>query len=119
MNADIAKLVKDRMRTLGKNQAWLAEQVGVSIAAVSKWTTTGKISRENVPSVAKALGVTTDQLLGNDSTPAEPERTWLERLTMDEKEMLELYRRCSMEGQVMLKGAARVAPQAGPRRDGD
>lgn len=99
------------MKSLGKNQAWLAERAGVSIAAVSKWATFGKISREKVPAVAEALGLTADQLLGTESPQVE-DRTSLERLTSDEKEMLELYRRCSLEGQLMLKGAARVAPQA-------
>lgn len=118
MSTNIAKVIKFRMKELGRNQAWLAEQAGVSIAAVSKWTTTGKISREKVSSVAEALGLTTDQLLGAEAaTPMQPERTWLERLTIDEKEMLELYRSCSYEGQLMLKGAARVAPQAAPRKE--
>lgn len=118
MSTEIAKVIKTRLKALEKNQAWLAEKAGVSIAAVSKWTATGKISREKVPAVAEALGLTTDQLLRADSSaPAEPERTWLERLTVDEKEMLELYRRCTTEGQLMLKGAARVAPQANPPRD--
>jgi transcriptional regulator with XRE-family HTH domain len=112
MSTDIAKVIKARLKELKQNQAWLAEIAGVSIAAVSKWTKTGKISRDRVPVVAEALGLTTDQLLDVDNAQTEPERTWLERLTVDEKEMLELYRRCSMEGQLMLKGAARVAPQA-------
>jgi transcriptional regulator with XRE-family HTH domain len=112
MSTKIAKVIKTRLKELKRNQAWLAEIAGVSIAAVSKWTKTGNISRDRVPVVAEALGLSTDQLLQVDSAPAEPERTWLERLTADEKEMLELYRRCSHEGQLMLKGAARVAPQA-------
>lgn len=113
MNTDIAKVIKERLKSLERNQAWLAEQVGVSIAAVSKWTTTGKVSRENLPTVAEKLGLTVDQLLGSEPATYEPEKTWLERLNADEKEMLELYRRCTQEGQLMLKGAARVAPQAG------
>lgn len=117
MSTEIAKVIKSRLKELGQNQAWLAELTGVSIAAVSKWTTTGKIARDRVPAVAVALGLTTDQLLRGESVAFEPERTWLERLTGDEKEMLELYRLCSSEGQLMLKGAARVAPQASPSKD--
>jgi hypothetical protein len=59
-----------------------------------------------VPRVAAALGLTTDQLLGT-SAVADAEATWSERLNADEKEMLELYRLCSEEGRLMLKGAAR------------
>ncbi|MGZ4872754.1 MAG: helix-turn-helix domain-containing protein [Candidatus Angelobacter sp.] len=118
MSTEIAKVIKTRLKEMEKNQAWLAEKAGVSVVAVSKWTTTGKISRDNVPAVAEALGLTTDQLLrAEGAAPFAPEKTWLERLTMDEKEMLELYRRCTFEGQLMLKGAARVAPQASPSKD--
>lgn len=93
------------------NQAWLAEKVGVSIAAVSKWTTDGKVARDNVPRVAAALGLTTDQLLGTGA-PAGVEATWSELVNADEKEMLELYRLCSEEGRLMLKGAAREGNKA-------
>lgn len=116
MSTELAKVIKSRLKELQKNQMWLAEKAGVSVVAVSKWTTTGKIARDRLPAVAEALGLTTDQLLRADVSPIEPEKTWLERITMDEKEMLELYRMCSSEGQVMLKGAARVAPQAPPPR---
>jgi hypothetical protein len=59
-----------------------------------------------VPRVAAALGLTTDQLLGT-SALAGDEATWTEWVNADEKEMLELYRLCSPEGRLMLKGAAR------------
>ena len=93
------------------SQAWLAEKVGVSIAAVSKWATDGKVARDNVPRVAAAFGLTTDQLLAT-SVPAGAEATWHEWVNADEKEMLELYRRCSQEGRLMLKGAAREGSKA-------
>jgi transcriptional regulator with XRE-family HTH domain len=64
MTKYVARTIKDRMKAIGMRQAWLAEKVGVSIAAVSKWTTDGKVARDNVPRVAEALGLTTDQLLG-------------------------------------------------------
>jgi transcriptional regulator with XRE-family HTH domain len=106
MTRYVARTIKDRMRAIGMSQAWLAEKVGVSIAAVSKWTTDGKVARDNVPRVAAALGLTTDQLLGTGASVG-AETTWAERVSADEKEMLELYRLCSREGQRMLKGAAR------------
>lgn len=100
------------MKAIGMTQAWLAEKVGVSITAVSKWTKDGKVACDNVPRVAAALGLTTDQLLGADTVRAGTETTWLERVSGDEKEMLELYRQCSPEGQLMLKGAAREGSKA-------
>lgn len=99
------------MKAIGMSQAWLAEKVGVSIAAVSKWTTDGKVARDNVPRVAAALGLTADQLLGTGA-PADADATWLECVSADEKEMLELYRLCSQEGRLMLKGAAREGSKA-------
>lgn len=100
------------MKAIGMSRAWLAEKVGVSIAAVSKWMTDGRVARDNVPRVAEALGLTTDQLLGVGTVTTGPETTWLERVSADEKEMLELYRLCSEEGRLMLKGAAREGSKA-------
>jgi transcriptional regulator with XRE-family HTH domain len=99
------------MKAIGMTQAWLAEKVGVSITAVSKWTTDGKIARDNVPRVAAALGLTTDQLLGTSALVG-GDATWPEWVNADEKEMLELYRLCSQEGRLMLKGAAREGSKA-------
>lgn len=57
------KLIANRLADLKKGQAWLAEKTGVSINAVSKWTKTGKIARKNVPAIASALGISSDELL--------------------------------------------------------
>ncbi|MDE2441083.1 MAG: helix-turn-helix domain-containing protein [Betaproteobacteria bacterium] len=60
---------------MGKTQAWLAEQVGVSDNAVSKWIRTGQISRENIPKVARLTGLYPDELLpDNDTGRTEPTR---------------------------------------------
>lgn len=61
--------IKALLRHLGKSQSWLAEAVGVSDAAVTKWIESGKISRANAILVAKALGVSVDHILqGNRQT---------------------------------------------------
>lgn len=117
MASNTGKIIKDRLRDLGRTQGWLAEEVGVSDNAASKWIKGGNISPEKLPAVARLLGLSVDQLLGNDKVPVVPvviqgEETWLERLTADEKEMLELYRTRSREGQLMVKGAIRAAPEA-------
>jgi transcriptional regulator with XRE-family HTH domain len=111
MTRYVASKIKDRMKAIGMSQAWLAEKVGVSIAAVSRWTKDGKVARDNVPRVAEALGLTTDQLLGAGAL-ASAEAAWSEWVSADEKEMLELYRLCSREGQMMLKSAAREGSKA-------
>ncbi len=58
--------IKQRLSELGETQGWLAEKVGVSDNAVSKWIKTGKISRENAIVVADALRIRVDVLLGTD-----------------------------------------------------
>lgn len=59
----VGQLIKDALSRMGKTQAWLAEKVGVSDNAVSKWIRTGQISRENIPMVARLLGLYPDELL--------------------------------------------------------
>lgn len=56
--------IKTRLKGMGKTQTWLADKVGVSNNAVSKWIKTGEISRENAVLVAGHLGMTVDELLG-------------------------------------------------------
>lgn len=70
----VGNLIKSGLSRMGKTQAWLAEEVGVSDNAVSKWIRTGQISRENIPKVARLLGLYPDELLpGADPSPrAEP-----------------------------------------------
>jgi len=70
--SDIGKRIKGRLDELkagdpSKTQGWLAEEVGVSNNAVSKWIKTGKISRDSAILVAKALGLTLGHLLGEES----------------------------------------------------
>lgn len=77
-NSDISAIglaIQARLRTLRKTQAWLAEQVGVSTNAVSKWMRSDKISRQNAIRVADALAISVDDLLGNVAKPEARERT--------------------------------------------
>lgn len=70
----LGKTIKSRLKTLGKTQAWLAEQVGVSENAVSKWIKTGEIARPNIKPAAEALGIPAAQLLDENPTPDMDER---------------------------------------------
>lgn len=55
------------------NQAKLAEVVGVSEQAVGKWLRTGKIARERIPVIARALNISLEWfLLGVGAMRAEP-----------------------------------------------
>jgi transcriptional regulator with XRE-family HTH domain len=112
--SEIGKIIKGRVKELGKTQEWLAEQVGVSKAAVSKWVRDGKISRESAIKVSQVLEISADRLLlgqAASDAPA-PNETTLERLNSDEKRLLELYRRATSDGQLMIYGAAMVAPKS-------
>jgi transcriptional regulator with XRE-family HTH domain len=70
----IGKTIKTRLKALGHTQAWLAEQVGVSENAVSKWIKTGEISRDNIKPAADALKISVAHLLDQDPTPELDER---------------------------------------------
>ena len=115
MTSPLGKIIKARLSELSKTQEWLAEKTSVSKNAVSKWIRDGKISRENAVSVARVLGLTNDQLLLGqplvDVSP--PNETTLERLDADEKRLIELYRRATRDGRLMIYGAATVAPKEG------
>jgi transcriptional regulator with XRE-family HTH domain len=69
----LGKLIKARLKELKKTQGWLAEQVGVSNVAVTKWIKSGNLSRENLSKVADALKLSVDMLLGGSTWIAENE----------------------------------------------
>jgi transcriptional regulator with XRE-family HTH domain len=71
----LGKTIKSRLKALGRTQAWLAEQIGVSDNAVSKWVKTGEISRENSIECAAALGIGVAQLLDQNPIP-ELDQRW-------------------------------------------
>ncbi len=64
MDTNLGKIIKDRLDELRQTQSWLAEQVGVSNNAVTKWIATGKVSRVNAVKIAQVLKISTDVLLG-------------------------------------------------------
>lgn len=113
MSSPLGKIIKARLTEIGKTQEWLAEQTGVSKNAVSKWIKEGKISRVNAVEAARVLKLTADQLLlGQPLTDVSPSNdTTLERVDAEEKRLLELYRRSTRDGKLMIYGAATVAPK--------
>jgi transcriptional regulator with XRE-family HTH domain len=110
-NSYTAELIGRRLTEMGKTQEWLAEKVGVSINAVSKWTRTGQISRDNAILTARALGLTVGELLHEqpeDMKKEKPESGSLHLvyLTSDELKLVTLYRESTQVGQAMLIAAA-------------
>lgn len=110
MSENIGKLIAGRLKAMGKGQAWLAESVGVSVNAVSKWTKSGKISRENVPRVAELLELTVAELVsGKVQAPIQRnEGTKLERLDANEALWLHLLRECGPGERELLLAHAKL-----------
>lgn len=85
-------VIKTRLEKLGKTQGWLAEELGVSNNAVSKWIGTGKISRENSIAAARVLRMSVRELLGEESGQAANDALSGDDLLRKAAEMLETYR---------------------------
>lgn len=111
MSEKIGKLIAARLKELGKGQAWLAENACVSVNAVSKWTKTGKISRGNVARVAELLGLSADELMsGQARAPARQAASGskLDRLDLQESELVDLFRQCGPGERELIIGHARL-----------
>lgn len=118
MDNTIGSKIANRLKAIGKPQSWLAEQVGVSVNAVSKWIRTGKIATINARAVAKALGISTDQLLGQevmDLGDSQQPASRLERLNLSESDLIQLYRASNANGQRMILAQAKLAAEQLPR----
>lgn len=59
----IGNKIKAAIEAKGITQTALAEIVGVSNNAVTKWIRTGKVSKKNIPKVAHALGMSSTDFL--------------------------------------------------------
>lgn len=105
------ELIARRLLEMDRTQEWLAEKVGVSINAVSKWTRTGKISRENAVLAAKALGITVGELLQEQPEDMKADKNkepslQLVYLTDEEMKLITMYRESTEMGRAMLMAAA-------------
>lgn len=77
----IGESIRHHRKRLGLTQLELAERVGVSVQAISKWeTNTGLPDIAIVVPLARALGTTTDELLQFGQRRKEQERLWMETL---------------------------------------
>ena len=66
MNSTIGRLLKTRLKEMGKTQRWLAEQVDVSDNAVSKWIRGGKVEKGNAITVSRLLALPLESILSED-----------------------------------------------------
>ena len=77
----IAKNITELRVAKGMTQLELAERVGVSVQAISKWeTNTGLPDISMAVPLARALGTTTDELLQFGQRRKEQEQLWLDTL---------------------------------------
>lgn len=79
--------IQEALARTRNTQDWLAEKVGVSNNAVTKWKKSGKISRENAVKVSLALQIPLDRLLGAETESPQkaivaPESPEVQRLIM-------------------------------------
>lgn len=115
----LADAIKSRLNELHRNQSWLAEQVGVSDNAVSKWMRTGKISRDSAIKVASALQMTVDAIFRAQDGDAEgaPSGLMLTYVSPFEMEMITAYREADETGQRLIEVAVRAAPRKARSRN--
>ncbi|WP_343742114.1 helix-turn-helix transcriptional regulator [Herbaspirillum huttiense] len=113
MKSTIGDKIRTRLKEIGKSQGWLAEEANVSDTAVSKWISTGKISRKSAQDVARALNISMDELMGADGTPeSRGQSLALIYADADEISLLTLYREANPMGRALIRTAADAAPKA-------
>ena len=72
--------LKEALKASGMSNADLANAIGVTVQAVSKWLNKGGISQQRLPAVARVLGVSLEWLLmGVDRPPATKDLTQLQQ----------------------------------------
>lgn len=112
----MGNVISEYLRERKLSQEWLAEQVGVSIVAVSKWTRTGKISRPNAIKVAEILHISVDELYGRNKdgvgqAPVTTQALTLTYVDPEEMQLLTWYREANDMGKELIKAACEHAPK--------
>jgi plasmid maintenance system antidote protein VapI len=88
----LGTVIRARLQELSKTQGWLADELGVSNNAVSKWIATGKISRENSIAAAKVLDMSVEALLGEEMRHDARREDSADEMLRRAAEMIEIYR---------------------------
>ena len=72
---EIGKAIKAALADRKLTQRWLAERIGVSDNAVSKWIRSGKVSKEHIPDVCVLLGIPVGVMLDAEDVLPSPNIT--------------------------------------------
>lgn len=92
----IGRTIRQYRKVCGLTQAQLAEKVGVSVQAVSKWETgAGFPDISQIVPLARALGISTDELLSFSGRREDFEKLWhetVDRTHADPRQMREVSR---------------------------
>lgn len=114
------QVIADRLRELGKSQAWLKDQLGVSHTAVSLWIRSGMISYKHAKKVAEVLKIPASVMLGlaseeeaqrEDSQQAIGSHVILAYITLDEEGILRAWRETDEAGRGILSAVAKQVPR--------
>ena len=103
----IGKNLRELRKARGMTQGRLAEQVGVTTQAVSKWESGSTPDAELLPAIASALGVSIDTLYGlSDEVKQDPVQ-WMAHTVSaaGEEERMDLAVRCAMAAAVGVAGS--------------
>lgn len=100
-------IFSERLRNLldsrGINQIWLAEKIHTTGATVSRYLNADRMPRgENVASVASALNVSADYLLGLSDDPTPPGYFKQQEIEPDCKLLISCYRKASNSDQRVI-----------------
>jgi hypothetical protein len=111
MTSNLGTYIKSRIRELGKTQGWVAESLGVSNNAVSKWIKSGKIGRENFFSLVALLGSENAPFIGDlieSESPKPANVTILPAHDLYMRTLKSIADSMSDEGRSQLLGMAKL-----------
>jgi transcriptional regulator with XRE-family HTH domain len=100
---DTVDIIFNLLKEQGKTQQELANTIGVSKYKISEWKARKTASyMKHLDAISSYFGVTTDYLLGNEQK--EKPATDSDRLTEEEKKIIDLLRKVPEEDRKMLVG---------------
>lgn len=98
--------LKDARKKAGLTQAQASKMSGIPLGTLRRWEQgVNEPGIEAIIQLADIYQVSTDELLGSDFASVEYDST---ALTPNEQHLLDLYRRCSIDGRRYLLGVAQV-----------